>query len=294
MTHRCLQSLGLALVLACSSSSTRKPPPPANGGAGGDSNGGTGGSAPGGSGGAGGRAMGGSGGGGSGGSGGGGAGGSGGSGGAGGSAMDAARDTSSADTGGVTGDGGGGSGPAAALHNQVISVACPANTGAMATSCSIADNVRMFDKMFTIGGDPNVTYRVRLKICAVFEARPYSGCMTSPDSTRICINGMPVTTGFAPTYPTLAVKVTEPARTYFINSGTDFSDDIKKLDYTATFEMKGGTTVNIQSNGGQGMNVYTAYQMNRRHTCPNPPGITTQPYLGQFVHFQVESVDPAQ
>jgi hypothetical protein len=292
MTHRCLLSLGLALLLACSSSSTRKPPPP-TGGAGGDTNGGAGGSSGaggsgGGYGGSGGSATGGTGGGGSGGSGG------GGSGGAGGSAMDAARDTSSPDANVPVGDGGGGTGPAAALHNQVFSVACPAGTGAMAASCSIADNVRMFDKMFTIGGDPNVTYRVRLKICAVFEAKPYSGCMTSPDSTRICINGTPVTTGSAPTYPTLAIKVTEPARTYLINSGTDFADDIKKLDYSATFEMKGGTTVNIQSNGGQGMNVYTAYQMNRRHTCPNPPGIATQPYLGQFVHFQVESVDPAQ
>jgi hypothetical protein len=185
-----------------------------------------------------------------------------------------------------------GTGPAAALHDQVIRVPCPNQTG-MGASCSVATNVRAYDKPFMITGNPATTYKVKVKICAVYEGRPYTGCMTSPDSPRICINGTPGTGSFAPTYPSLGIKVADPMRTYYLNNGTDWPDDILKFDYTATIEVKGGTMINVISDGGNNGGVYTPYQKNRRHTCPNVPGMMgTTPYLGQFIHFQVVSTDP--
>jgi hypothetical protein len=291
MTNRWLL-VGVALSFACSGSPGRKPT--GTGGAGGEVTGGSGGG--GGSGGSGGSGYGGSGGSGGGGSGGGGSGGSGGAGGGGGSTTpDAGRDSGGGtDTGGGTGGAGGGmGGPAAALHDQVFKVPCPTQTG-MAASCGVADMaVRAYNKMFTIGGDPAVTYKVKLHFCAVYEGRIYMGCMTSPDSNRICIDGMPARPDAnAPTYPTLALRTAAPAKLYYINSATrnEYPDDIMKFDYSATFEMKGGSMVSFESDGGNNANIYTSYQNNRRHTCPNVPGIMTQPYLGQFLHVTVESV----
>lgn len=185
-------------------------------------------------------------------------------------------------------------GPAGALNDQVFRVDCPAGTGATAKNCQIPDAMRMFKKSFTIGGSPATTYKVKLKICGVMESRQYTMCTASPDSGRICIDGKPATSppapSYIPTYPTLALVVTDPMRTYYLNSMWE-SDKISFLNYSATFEMKGGTTVSVESDGGRQTNVYTGYQ-NGNYNCPAPPGITKQPHLGHFVHFKVESVDP--
>jgi hypothetical protein len=173
----------------------------------------------------------------------------------------------------------------------VVKVPCP-TPGGMGGSCTVATDVRAYDKPIMIGGTAGTTYKVKLKICAVYEGRPYTGCMMSTDSPRICINGMPGTGGFAPTYPTLGIKV-DATKTYFLNAGTDYADKILKFDYTGTFEMKGGSTINIISDGGSNGGIYTPYQGGAKYTCPDVPGFTNgTPFLGQFIHFQVVSVDP--
>jgi hypothetical protein len=163
---------------------------------------------------------------------------------------------------------------------------------ATASSCGLAADVRAFDKAITIGGDSATTYMVKLKICGVFETRPYNACKAGAENPRICIDGTPATTpSNAPTYPTLGLKIAAPARTYWLN-GMWEPDTIVKFEYSATFEMKGGTTVNVVSDGGNNANIYTGRMKNV--SCPAVPASAgiMQPYGGQFIHFKVESVSP--
>ena len=65
----------------------------------------------------------------------------------------------------------------------------------------------LFVLQFAFGGDPNVTYKVRLKFCAVFEGRMMSGCQGTSENPNICLNGtLTNTPTYHPTYPTLAFK----------------------------------------------------------------------------------------
>jgi hypothetical protein len=187
-------------------------------------------------------------------------------------------------------------GPASGLNDQLFKVPCP-NATSTAMDCQVAANVRAWSKTVQIGGDPGTTYKVKLKFCAVFEGRAYTGCMTSPDSNRICIDGKLVTTpSYVPTYPTLALKVAQPAHTYYLNfAGTggsgDYNDTIMKFDYSATFDMQGGTMATFESDGGNNGGIYTAYTKGKNFTCPGVPGIM-QPYAGQFFYATVDSVTP--
>jgi len=286
MKRLLLISVGLLLAHACSSSSPRS-----TGTTGGeeDPSGGTGGKVTG----TGGKATGGSTGGAAGGSG--GTGGStggtvGGDGGSG-PAADAGTDASVAKDSGAAGSGGS---VAAALHDQVITVPCPGNPTGTPMECAFPVAQHKFDKPFTLGGDPAVTYKVTLHFCAVFEGMRYSGCMMdNPATPKVCLGGTRSNGGNDADYPNLGLKIGDPARTYYLNREPTFLDKVFKFDYSATFEMKGGTTVNFFSDGGGNTGHYTAYGSGGPHTCtPMPPGIMKQPYLGQFIHIQVMGTEP--
>ena len=180
-------------------------------------------------------------------------------------------------------------GPAGGFHDLVMKVPC---ANATATQCGLPTNVRAFNKPIMIGGDPATTYKVKLKICAIFETRDYTACKPGSDNPRVCIDGTLVNTpSYKPTYPTLAIKVPDPARTYYLNAMWQ-SDTIVKIEYSSTFEMKGGQTVNVISDGGNNDGIYTGRM--KMVSCPNVPASAgiMQPFAGQFVHFQVESVTP--
>jgi hypothetical protein len=291
MKRLALISIGLFLAHACSSAPSRN-----TGNTGGeeDTSGGTGGGKTGGSGGS---KTGGSSGGGSSGSTGGSAGNTGGSAGGGsgdggsGPAADAGVDASVTKDSGSAGSGGS---VAAALHDQVITVACPGNPTGTPMECSFPVAQHKFDKPFTLGGDPAVTYKVTLRFCAVFEGMRYAGCMMDNAATpKVCLGGTRSNGGNDADYPNLGLKIGDPARTYYLNREQSFLDKVFKFDYSATFEMKGGTTVNFFSDGGGNAGHYTAYGSGGPHTCmPMPPGIMKQPFLGQFLHIQVMGTEP--
>jgi hypothetical protein len=303
-------SLSLAVCLACSPASDNN-----NGGSGGSSSGGSGG-ATGGRGGSGGSTGGSTGGssagsggstagsGGSGGSTGGAGGSTGGSGGSGGSTGGSGGSTGG--TGGGSGDagkpegggmemGGGGSagGPAAAL-NFVFDVPCPMGTVRAAGNCAVGgsgenDPLRVKTVTKTFGGNPATTYTVKLKICAVSEQRSFTGCMTSmAGSNFVCMDGA---IGGPATYPAVSMTVSEPMHKYYLNNGGT-RDDLRLMEYSATFEMKGGSTITFNTNGGSNSDVYTAKWRGHNYTCAGAPGIM-QPFEGQFFWFTVESVTPA-
>ena len=183
-------------------------------------------------------------------------------------------------------------GPGASMHNQVFAVPC-ANQGGMAAGCTLPDSVKEWKKEFQFGGDPNTMYMIRFKFCGVFEGRSYTGCQGTGETPNICLNGTLVNTpSYQATYPTVAFKP-DAMRTYYLNAPWK-SDDISRFEYSATFTVKGRSTVSFDSDGGDTLSgIYTAYRNNRRYICPDVPGIM-QPYVGQFWHVKVESVTPMQ
>lgn len=185
--------------------------------------------------------------------------------------------------------------PGSALHDQVFKVPC-ANPETAGGDCGVgkagygADNGRSFTKEFDFGGDPTKTYKLTFKMCAVFEFHLYNTCAAgSPNDAEICVDGKLDTTSSHPTYPTLAMKVSEPMHTYYLNK-RGMRDTLFKYDYMATVEVKGGAKVTIESDGGNNGGIYTAKKI--MASCPTVPGIATQPFGGQFAHFQVVSVEP--
>ncbi|HEX3696373.1 MAG TPA: hypothetical protein VH374_13405 [Polyangia bacterium] len=280
MTKRCalVCSLSLSLVAACSSTpSTTSDAGHGSGGSSGSGSGGAGGGGAGGS----------SDGAGTGGSGGASSGGGGGSGGAatdGSSSGDAPSETA-ADTGGA--DAGS---PAAALNGFIFEQPCV--TADMSGSCTVPDGPRMKMMALQFGGDPTVTYKVALHFCGPVEARPYTGCtMMQAAAPLLCVDGTASNAGFDPTYPTYEIRVSSPAHSYFLNN-RNLKDDLMKIDYSATLDIKGGSTVTYITDGGSNTEIFTSTIMNHNYTCPGAPGVT-QPFAGQFIYTTVESVNPS-
>jgi hypothetical protein len=205
-------------------------------------------------------------------------------GGSGGAAIDgAAQDVSPGD---AAGDAGGG--PAAALDGFVFSVPC---VGAAANgSCEVPDAMRKKMTALTFGGDPSVTYKVMLHVCGVVEARPYMGCASMP-SALLCIDGTALTSGFNATYPTYEIRVGSPAHSYFLNN-RDLKDDLMKIDYAATIDVKGGSSITYFTDGGSNLEIFTSKIKGHNYTCPGVPGLT-QPFDGQFIYTTVVSVTPS-
>ena len=65
-----------------------------------------------------------------------------------------------------------------------------------------------------------------------------------------------------------------------------------KIDYSATIDVKGGSTITYVTDGGTNLEVYTAKIMNHNYTCPVVPGLM-QPFAGQFIYTTVVSVTPS-
>jgi hypothetical protein len=189
---------------------------------------------------------------------------------------------------GADGAGADAASPAAALNGFLFSVACPTTT--TGGSCSIPDAMRAKMTTLTFGGDPNVTYKVTLHFCGPIEMRPYMGC-SSMQATYLCVDGTALTSGFNPTYPKYEIRVANPAHSYFLNN-RDLKDDLMKIDYSATIDVKGGSTVTYVTDGGTNLEVFTAKIMNHNYTCPDAPGLT-QPFAGQFIYTTVVSVNPS-
>jgi hypothetical protein len=195
---------------------------------------------------------------------------------------------------GGAGDGGAGGGasesPAAGLDRLLLKAPCPMPT--MAGNCDNADaDARRKSETIRFGGDPATKYLVTLKLCGVVEGRRYMGCEmnSAGEPSLVCINGTPLTNNA--TYPALSLVVGEPMRTYYLNNGW-IADDIIKLDYTARFEIQGGSSVTLETDGGNNTDTYTARRNRHDYTCPDVPDIM-QPFAGQFVYVTVQSVEPA-
>jgi hypothetical protein len=150
------------------------------------------------------------------------------------------------------------------------------------------------EKAVTLGGNPATTYKIMINLCAVHEGMTYTGCVGTADNPKVCVDGKRDNAGYSADYPTLALKVGDPARTYYLNQQPGFNDKIFKFAYMTTIEAKGGTTVTLLTDGGGNEGHYKATHATPPLTCPDPvPGVM-QPYAGQFLHVKVVSTTPME
>ena len=178
--------------------------------------------------------------------------------------------------------------PGEILHNYVFEVKCPMPT--TGTACAIPDDQRnKTSEPLLFGGDSAVTYRVKLHFCGAVEGREYQNCQSPMAGGLFCPGGVVNNTDqFSDTYPTYEMKVSAPARSYFLNSRRA-RDTAIKIDYSAELEVQGGAEISFAT-VSRLANTYTA-RNGGPHTCPFVPRME-QPYPGQFIHFTVESVTP--
>jgi hypothetical protein len=149
-------------------------------------------------------------------------------------------------------------------------------------------------KMVSFGGDPTKMYTAKLHFCGPVEGQKFASCKPNPiagTDSHVCIDGTPSTSpSYMANYPAYSMGVSEPKATYFLNNGW-VSDDLIKIDYSATFNIKGGAAILFQSDGGANTDTYTARWKSHNFMCPGVPMIM-QPFAGQFIYVTVESVTP--
>jgi hypothetical protein len=180
--------------------------------------------------------------------------------------------------------------PAEILHNVVFAVSCP--MGMTGDSCEIPDAQRnKTSDPILFGGDAATTYRVKLRFCGAVEPREYRNCQSLMGGGRFCPGGQPDSSGSdADTRPTYELKVSAPARSYFLNNHPLVATAIK-IDYSAEIEVQGNATITLAT--ASRLPTTLTARSGGPHTCPYVPRIE-QPYAGQFIHVVVESVLPPQ
>jgi hypothetical protein len=181
---------------------------------------------------------------------------------------------------------GGEGGPASALQGFLYDLPCmsaPSNG-----DCQVATPTLTKTVMLPFGGDPGVTYNVRLHFCGPVEGRPFTNCSSS-QATYFCVDGTAGTAQFDTTYPIYEMKVSAPAHSYYLNN-RNLKDDLFMIDYSATLTIQGGSTITFTTMS-TGTSWYTAAKNGHNFMCPSVTGIT-QPYAGQFIYVTVESVAP--
>lgn len=144
----------------------------------------------------------------------------------------------------------------------------------------------------TIGGDPETTYDVTLRIRGVTEPANVVGG-ERPSTETFSYMGLdwrtePLTIGgTVPTddadYAQWRITVAAPSAEYFLNDYQRVGHYVFELDYEVTFPMQGGTTVTLDATDSNERLIlnYEAYA---------PEGIPGSINHGQFVELELVSV----
>lgn len=146
--------------------------------------------------------------------------------------------------------------------------------------CTAAPNPNLCDctdvtHKVTVGGRPDVTYTVRVRIRGIMERGTYTGGMAQGSWY---VGGMTTST-----FLTVAeLRVAQPAQSYFLNNVNGMG--LSVLDYEATLSITGGAEVTLFMSA-----------LDARETANGTmtiPGVMTMPspYLGQFAQIDVLEV----
>lgn len=142
-------------------------------------------------------------------------------------------------------------------------------------------------KQATLAGQTGTTYLVKLRFRGVIEPNAYTGGTA---------NGYFYTGGTSadPYANVYQLAVTQPAQTYYVNSGTVRpSNDLycDAIDYEATIEVGGGAKVTLSANTKDALQIKNRDKGGTPYVIADVPP-APQPYNGQFVQMDVVSVTP--
>ncbi len=134
-----------------------------------------------------------------------------------------------------------------------------------------------------MGGDPNVTYDVTLRVRGNTEPNTYVNGKLEQE--RFYTGGETSTPG----YTAYMLSVAEPKEVYFFNYHPTTGHIHFLIDYEVVIPMKGGTTVTFEVNGGK--SVPDGHGVSNREALVVPDvAPAPDPFNGQLVQFDVVSV----
>jgi uncharacterized protein YceK len=141
-----------------------------------------------------------------------------------------------------------------------------------------------------MGGDPTVTYQVTLRFRGIVETKTYTGgTVLAPFVNQ---DGAPDGT----VWNVYKLVVSNPAHTYFLNSGVSGLHHIFGVDYQITIPIQGGASVTLVADSIDGQQIWSSSTEPPVFTPINVPGITSpsQPFTnGQFLQMDVISGFPS-
>jgi hypothetical protein len=175
------------------------------------------------------------------------------------------------------------------LNELFIDAPCASNTPtplAQAATCQHPPNTQRIEKPVAFGGDPAITYDVKLRVRGIFEPTTISGGQRPYMDTPFTVGGM-VASGVDPiNYQQYFIKVSKPAQTYWLNDYQYVAHDIHKADYEATIQVAGAADVTVVMNDG---NDHEIANWTKDYFMGLEP-YASAPSLGQMLRLDVISV----
>ena len=183
------------------------------------------------------------------------------------------------------------------IHKHLRTLKCGADLGD-GKSCRLSADMEKVEKKVVFGGDPAVTYEVKLHVRGLVEPRGYTGgALQDPMIVWLYVGGMPGGPGDDSRYGSYSVAVTDPKQVYYLNrdhmmilKNPALNHSLVKLDYVAVIKVKGGATVSLINADAAGSGMIRNHE---KHVVPGvPTELLQQPWDGQFVYFEVDAVTP--
>jgi hypothetical protein len=135
-----------------------------------------------------------------------------------------------------------------------------------------------------LGGSPDQTYSVKLRVRGNTEPNTYTGGKL--EQQRFYIGGQTSTPG----YTAYMMTVSEPRQTYFFNYNPTTGHQHFLIDYEVVVPMRGGATVTFEVNGGKSVPDGHGVSNRERLVVPGIPP-APEPFNGQLVQVDVVAVD---
>jgi hypothetical protein len=178
------------------------------------------------------------------------------------------------------------------LQGLFIDARCDTGTPtplAMMATCDHAGGMLRIEKQITFGGEAGKTYEVTLRVRGVWEPTLIQGGERPLNDQPFNVGGM-VPPGRASSdpinYQQYSIKVTQPPQTYWLNDHAYVAHDIHKVDYEATIEIGGASSVVVSMNDGNERQIANWTRAFFEGLAP----YDKMPSLGQTLHLDVISV----
>ncbi|WP_437805657.1 hypothetical protein [Sorangium sp. So ce1078] len=152
----------------------------------------------------------------------------------------------------------------------------PGNSDECATSARV-------DESRTFGGSPDTIYQVTVRLRGVVEPETYRG--GTPDGMHFRVGGTPDN----PTYNVYSFSVSDPPEVYYLNDSPNVGHDVFIIDHTKTIPVRGGASVSFL--GDDPNHIMIA---NFKHLVVDGVPPAPEPFVGQFIQLDVQSVEKTQ